>query len=203
MKLDSLAMALKRARKDAGLTQEELAEALKARGKIGHIRTIMNWEQGISAPSMGMLIYLTEFYDCDLDYLTGRIDCKTHDLQFIHDVTGLSEEAIKKLIAWKNDAIDSSLDTSHWADYLSKMIENDLSDRYLERLQLGIISRIDEVSYLKNTSSRTVSDGTLTRFSEATDATILRLSRVSSDLAEEIIDEEVTRICKNKEERNG
>lgn len=40
---------------------------------------------------------LAEIYDCDLDYLTGRLDQKTHDLQFIHDQTGLSEKAIEKL----------------------------------------------------------------------------------------------------------
>ena len=40
---------------------------------------------------------LTELYHCDLDYLTGRLDQKTHDLQFIHDQTGLSEKAIEKL----------------------------------------------------------------------------------------------------------
>lgn len=94
MKLYSLKEGLKRARKEAGLTQAELAE------KMGvHIKTVMNWEQGIAEPSLGTLMKLTELYNCDLDYLTGRIDCKTHDLQFIHDQTGLSEKAIEKLLS--------------------------------------------------------------------------------------------------------
>ena len=41
MKLYSLKEGLKRARKEAGLTQADLAE------KMGvHIKTVMNWEQG-------------------------------------------------------------------------------------------------------------------------------------------------------------
>lgn len=92
MRLYSLKEGLKRARKGAGLTQEGLAEAMGV-----HIKTVMNWEQGIAEPSLGTLMDLTELYHCDLDYLTGRIDQKTHDLQFIHDQTGLSEKAIEKL----------------------------------------------------------------------------------------------------------
>ena len=92
MKLYSLKEGLKRARKEAGLTQADLAE------KMGvHIKTVMNWEQGIAEPPLGTLMELTELYHCDLDYLTGRLDQKTHDLQFIHDQTGLSENAIEKL----------------------------------------------------------------------------------------------------------
>ena len=92
MKLYSLSEGLKRARKKAGLTQAQLAE------KYGvHIKTVMNWEQGIAEPSLSTLMDLAEIYHCDLDYLTGRLDQKTHDLQFIHDQTGLSEKAIEKL----------------------------------------------------------------------------------------------------------
>lgn len=92
MRLYSLKEGLKRARKGAGLTQADLAE------KMGvHIKTVMNWEQGIAEPPLGTLMELTELYHCDLDYLTGRLDQKTHDLQFIHDQTGLSEKAIEKL----------------------------------------------------------------------------------------------------------
>ena len=108
MILYSLKEGLKRARKTAGLTQEELAK------KIGvSTKTIMNWEQKVKAntlPTLGTLLQLAELYDCDLDYLTGRIECKTHDLQFIHDQTGLSETAIKKLqrIAFTNKATGNS-----------------------------------------------------------------------------------------------
>lgn len=89
---NDLKRGLKRARKAAGLTQTALANELGV-----HDKTIKNWEQGISAPTLEALINLSQFYDCDLDYLTGRIDCKTHDLQFIQDYIGLSENSIKML----------------------------------------------------------------------------------------------------------
>ena len=105
MILHSLKEGLKRARKGAGLTQAELAEKMHV-----HIKTVMNWEQGIAEPPLGTLLELTELYHCDLDYLTGRLDQKTHDLQFIHDQTGLSEEAIQKLqrIAFTDRATGNS-----------------------------------------------------------------------------------------------
>lgn len=87
-----LKRGLKRARKEAGLTQQGLADTIGV-----FIKTVMNWEQGKAEPSLGTLMKLTELYHCDLDYLTGRLDQKTHDLQFIHDQTGLSEKAIEKL----------------------------------------------------------------------------------------------------------
>lgn len=96
----NIAEGLKRARrhynegksKELRITQEELADRLGV-----SLKTVMNWEQGQAIPSVETLMDLADIYDCDLDYLTGRIDQRTHDLQFIHDQTGLSEKAIEKL----------------------------------------------------------------------------------------------------------
>lgn len=85
---------LKKARKKAGYkTQEDFAKAFHV-----SIDTVRNWEQGRGVPEIGTLLYLAEFLDCDLDYLIGRIDKPTHDLQFITDELRLSEEAVKKLM---------------------------------------------------------------------------------------------------------
>jgi len=85
---------LKKARKEAGYkTQEAFAEAFHV-----SIDTVRNWEQGRGIPEIGTLLYLAEFLDCDLDYLIGRIEKPTHDLQFITDELRLSEEAVKKLM---------------------------------------------------------------------------------------------------------
>ena len=130
---------------------------------------------------------LCDFYDCDLDYLTGRIDCKTHDIQFIHEKTGLSEKAIEKLIAWKEEYTDSDYNTSFWSDILSKMIENDLFDNYMEKLHQSIIALKDEQSFFDNASSNIVSTKTKDFFENSLDAPLYRLSRISSDLAETII----------------
>ena len=78
--------------KELQITQEDLAE------KMGvSLKTIMNWEQGQAIPSLEKLSEMADLYHYDLDYLTGRMKLKTHDLQFIHDQTGLSEKAIEKL----------------------------------------------------------------------------------------------------------
>lgn len=96
--MDTLKQGLKRARKRYGLSQKELAKNLNL-----HTRTIQNWEQGIATPSLDMLLQLSDYYGCSLDYLTGRIDCTDHDIQYIHDQTGLSESAIQKLRALPTD----------------------------------------------------------------------------------------------------
>lgn len=86
-------------------TQEQFAEALGV-----SLDAVRSWEQGYQPPETANLFKIVEKLDCDLDYLTGRIECKTHDLQFIHDQTGLSEEAIKKLqrIAFTDRATGNS-----------------------------------------------------------------------------------------------
>lgn len=83
---------LKELRKKKYRTQDDFAEDMDVT-----VETVRNWEQGRVLPEMGTLIKISRLLDCDLDYLTGRIKCQTHDLQFIHDQTGLSEGAIRKL----------------------------------------------------------------------------------------------------------
>lgn len=109
--------------KELRITQETLAEKLTVSTK-----TVMNWEQGQSIPSLDVLMKLANLYHCDLDYLTGRIDCKTHDLQFIHDQTGLSERAIKKLqdlnsIPDYKNIEDSLREDGFTEDRISKIID--------------------------------------------------------------------------------
>lgn len=88
MKLHTLA-GLKKARKEEGLTQDQLAKRLNIQ-----VQNVRNWEQGRTLPEYETLFKLMEIFDCDMDYLFGRIECRTHDKQFIHEQTGLSERAI-------------------------------------------------------------------------------------------------------------
>ena len=94
---------LKKARKRAGYkTQEAFAEAL------GYsIESVRNWEQGRTIPEPGTLFRLADFLDCDLDYLIGRIDKPTHDLNFITDSLRLSEEAVEKLMKLSGKQLQS------------------------------------------------------------------------------------------------
>lgn len=83
---------LQELRKQHYKTQAQFAEALDV-----SLDAVRSWEQGYQPPETANLFKIVEKLDCDLDYLTGRIDRTRHDIQFIHDKTGLSEGAIRKL----------------------------------------------------------------------------------------------------------
>ena len=72
--------------------QQDFADAFKI-----SLVTTKNWEQGRRTPELVDFTRLCDFLSCDLDYLFGRIDEVTHDLQFICDYTGLSSEAVEVL----------------------------------------------------------------------------------------------------------
>ncbi len=79
-------------RKKKGWSQEKLAEAV---GK--ETSTVSTWEQHRAIPPFDVMVKLSQLFDCDLDYLTGRIDKETHALKTACEVTGLSPTAIKKI----------------------------------------------------------------------------------------------------------
>lgn len=83
-------------REERGITQSELAEIV-GRGA----QTVSNWEQGYYFPDAYVLLKLAEALNCDLDYLVGRIETKTHDIQTVCKITGLSEKAVEKITSVK------------------------------------------------------------------------------------------------------
>jgi transcriptional regulator with XRE-family HTH domain len=83
---------IKSLRKSKFKTQDLFAEAIDV-----SVETVRNWEQGWTLAELGTFIRIAKILDCDLDYLLSDLECKTHDTQFIHDETGLSETAIKKM----------------------------------------------------------------------------------------------------------
>lgn len=120
---DRLKFGLKRARKKAPLLQKELVEKLnELDDEKMHVilKTVQNWEQGVSKPNLDTLLKLCDFYHCDLDYLVGRIDEKTHDLQFICDYTGLSAESINLLHEWHTSSDNRKL----WSGYLNTIMND-------------------------------------------------------------------------------
>ena len=57
-----------------------------------------NWINGANYPkTMNDILLLCNTLECDLDYFFTDMPCKTHDIQFIHQYTGLSENAINYL----------------------------------------------------------------------------------------------------------
>ena len=62
--MDKFQISLAAARVNAGLTQEDVARALKV-GK----QTIVSWEKGKSEPKMSQCRELSELYQMPLDYI--------------------------------------------------------------------------------------------------------------------------------------
>lgn len=94
------------ARKAKGLTQEDLAEMLG----VKNAQTVCNWENGAYFPKQfDTVVRIADCLGCDIDYLTGRLDESTHDIQFVHEFTGLSEEAIQKIKQYPYGELLSSL----------------------------------------------------------------------------------------------
>ena len=62
-------MRLKELREEQGLTQNDVAEAIKtSRTNIGR------WEKGENEPAASFVIQLANFFECSTDYLLGRSD---------------------------------------------------------------------------------------------------------------------------------
>lgn len=90
----------KKIRKAHGYTQVNFVEKYceDYGEKAISVYTIKNWEQGRTVPELQTIWNLCEIFHCDIDYLFGRIDYSTHDLEFICNKIGLSEDAVKYLI---------------------------------------------------------------------------------------------------------
>lgn len=85
--------SLRKAREAAGFArQEDFADAI-----CKSMNTVQKWEQGRAKPSLDDFIDLCVFFKCDADFLLGRIDEKTHDLDFVCKYTGLSPKSIEVL----------------------------------------------------------------------------------------------------------
>ena len=125
--LRSFGEGLKRARKKAGYkTQQALTKALVDSGNDDlkvTIDSVQNWEQGKNFPSLQTFLELCKFFDCDADYLLGRIEEKNHDLHYIHDYTGLSERAILELRKLDAATLNHVLVSEHFIKML-EMIRN-------------------------------------------------------------------------------
>lgn len=90
---------LRELRKKNNLTQNELAEILSSENGSISARTLNNYEDPLneSVPDMKNLIKYCNYFKCDMDYLFGKLDNKTHDIDFICEYTGLNEIAIDLL----------------------------------------------------------------------------------------------------------
>lgn len=66
-------------------------------GILGTIKHYENPNYTKSMPTLDKVMNMCELLDCDIDYLTGKLDYKTHSIKFICEFTGLSEETVTLL----------------------------------------------------------------------------------------------------------
>lgn len=60
---------LKELRTEKGLSQDDLAKALKV-----NQRSVSNWETGVRQPDYETLVFLAEYFSVTTDYLLGISD---------------------------------------------------------------------------------------------------------------------------------
>lgn len=99
-------------RKKLGLSQENLIDTIKDKGKPTCGRNILSGlengdKSAFNGISLDKMLALCEELGCSLSYLLGEYSCKNYDTEFIHQTIGLSEIAIDSLINWsKNSKYD-------------------------------------------------------------------------------------------------
>lgn len=128
------------------------------RNKVDHnmFGTIQSWEQGKSIPTADVLSNICDLLDCDADYLLGRINLRTHDIDDAHRFTGLSAEALEQLHEYREN-----LREYPDPEVLSNMEENWSSHPYFQAYALYLIDEL-----LVGSKSHKLSAGSLDKLFE-------------------------------------
>lgn len=76
LNLDSISKKIIEKRKQKGMTQNELADALYVSRQA-----VSKWEMGKSLPSLEVLLEMTELFDVTIDYILDGSELSDHDYQ--------------------------------------------------------------------------------------------------------------------------
>jgi len=87
-----IASRIKKLRNEAKISQATLAKETNA-----NRATVIRWEKGDCIPLLEFVYAMCELFNCDADYILGKIDTKTREAADIGAVTGLSESSIEFL----------------------------------------------------------------------------------------------------------
>lgn len=113
---------IKALRKEKKLSQDDLADCIShlspARDKAMGQPTISSWERGITLPPIDKMIALATVFDCDIAYLLGDYEKAKKDKSDICDMTGLSEKALNRIMAYKEQY-------PNYIDSLNYLVESD------------------------------------------------------------------------------
>lgn len=94
---DKLSERIRKVRKDRKLTQAEVCKRAKINPK-----TLIDWEKGHCNPRLEELCELCNVLNCSPDYLLNGIDHETYEHKYLNDMTGLTDNAINKIIEIRN-----------------------------------------------------------------------------------------------------
>lgn len=135
--MSSLLPNLKAARKKAGFSQVELAEALDRTPK-----TYRSWEKDDVPPGCDALKALAETLNVSTDYLLGRIEERQLDVHYVCEITGLSEAAVEKIITLRKkcDRFSAILE-SNCFDSLVKLISAVCDEAEELQLETAVVNR--------------------------------------------------------------
>lgn len=144
--LQTIGYRIRGLREEHKLTQQQFADALDVTRD-----SVSKWELGATPPMLTHILRICKLYNVDVDYLLGRIDCKTHDLQYVHDITGLSEAAITKLMSIKDDPsanILSSIITDREFIYVLHSIDTlckaNFATDFIDSVRAYYVSRLED-----------------------------------------------------------
>ena len=126
-----LGKRIEQCRKEAGLTQQQLADEFGVQRQI-----IGYYENGSRKPDIDMLSILADRFLTTTDYLLGLTDVKTvdKDIRFIREYIGLNDESIRYLHEW-HLGNDSEIDFINHALRLWNASFFSLASMYKDRLE--------------------------------------------------------------------
>lgn len=127
-------------------------------------RCIPDWEDlsNDKLPSLHNLIKLCNYYECDIDYLFGNLDYKTHTNKFICETTGLSETAVNRLVKLNNPDLEPDTISDRKAecelvlDTINKLLEYTFTEDVINKDQLCLTLWHAIAEFIELTDSPTV-----------------------------------------------
>lgn len=141
--LKELGGRIKELRTNENLTLYKLEHRLKEYGIICARQTLAKYEYGESMPPLDVLCGICNIFNCTFDYLLGADPYKTKEIDDIRQATGLSTNAIEKLLSpeFRTDKRMSFLNaliTYKGIGFLSFEFDNYMKqkDEYQNRQQL-------------------------------------------------------------------
>lgn len=103
-KMREIGGRIKKKRKEAHLTQEQLLERIHL--STTSKQSLRSWERGERLPDMEIMLRLAEVFKCDLGYLQADYTESTFDQHKVAEYTGLTESALSRLETARNDFQD-------------------------------------------------------------------------------------------------